>query len=154
MSEALIAIVIICATVLVVTLIICVTQIHLNKQDEASEKRPDSGWTVPMEARSELWRDVEEHLQESVQEPEPVVEKARESASKPEAELDMSKMAALPFDKENPPSTYVYNPRSEIQGDVPKCFCHKRSLTRGQVVIMWPMKDSPEVRIFCQEALS
>lgn len=57
-------------------------------------------------------------------------------------------MAPIPVDPERPPRPMVYRPRSGQPA--PTCHCHGRTVQPGQTVLIWPVPDSEEVRVYCQ----
>lgn len=145
MSEGLLAVLIICMTALGVTAMICWLQYRLRATATADRIVDDMLGDIEDSRRVRpAPMPVYEYEYSRTEIPAPVPE------AKPEPEPLQPDTAPMAVDPERPPYASVYNPRPLSTAVPPKCFCHKRPLTPGQKVLMWPVKGSEEVRIFCQ----
>ena len=133
------AVVMICATVVVVAAIISGTYYSLKRPDPVAESRRRMLDAEDRARRShvgsEPWYDVPE---------------VTRALKKPDPEPEPESMAPIPVDPNNPPVPRTYNRRPGSTAPVPKCFCHGRELQSGQQILWWPVPDSGEVRIYCQ----
>lgn len=57
---------------------------------------------------------------------------------------------ALAIDPNNKPYSTVYRPREGSPYPAPICYCHGNPIVPGQKVLFWPLPDSAEIKIFCQ----
>lgn len=57
---------------------------------------------------------------------------------------------ALAIDSDNKPYSTVYRPREGSPYPPPTCYCHGDPIAPGQKVLFWPLPNSAEIKIFCQ----
>lgn len=126
MSEGLIGVIFICATILIIAGLITYVEIRKISLSVRVEEKPEGFKPTPP----------------------PVYEYSR-TESRP-AQDDKPKQEdaepPLPIDPQNPPKTIRF-PMNEA--NPPKCMCHGKTVQGGQRVVAWP--DGPGYRFFCTE---
>lgn len=159
MSDGLIGVIAVCVTVLMVVAMICWTRLRMRgplPQGLVSRH----GDLAPQEAQR-----LHDEFQRAVSDlPPPAAHNAfyeeDEDVAKVQAAFeagdkattarrgDPDEMGPLPVDPERPPKVVTYKRRSTAPP--PSCFCHGRQVQENQTVLMWPIPDSQEVRLYCQ----
>lgn len=132
MSEGLAGVIIVCVTLVCITLVISLTKLITIK-----EARPKA--------------EPEERSRWESSSPPPVFEYEHT-----ERKADPDRMPApgddlpLPVDPARPPTVKAYRPRPGSTQPPPRCVCHQLPVRPGEKVLWWPMPDSEEIRVFCQ----
>lgn len=156
MSEGLAGVIIVCVTLILITLVISLTKLVLNREakpvaPERMGPQPDGmTWKVPAGGSKEAFADRFMKAAQEAAEHNRMVDAALAPADPDRTPAPDA--APAPFDSDNPPVKRIYRRKPGSTAPVPQCFCHRRPLKEGQEILWWPLPGSQEIRIYCQRA--
>jgi hypothetical protein len=164
MGEGLIAVIIMCVTMVTIALIVAYVVISGRRMTVAEQEAPHHevpaqssrrAYALGTEPKDEPVEPVNvpgfPHYEYSKTEQRWDVVPEHNGGLKPHETYDPATMAPLPVDPQRKPYARVYRPRPNSPYEPPRCVCHNRPLRADQTVLMWPLPGTDEVKIFCQK---
>ena len=144
-TENLIALAIICTTVLALAFMGFQAWVKINEWKPPKEDAPEPEGDLLTE-QAILMKMAHDTI------PEPPPEPDVKVAQNPHAEdLADPQGPALAFNPMHPPEIRRYSPRPGSTAPTPSCVCHQEPIQKDHDYIWWPIPGSKGVKIFCPD---